>query len=256
MLKKDIPRGVVLYRGMSPFAAGKSFVVIAIFNSDNKKTGDMIQTYIILDSMKATDSLKTGDDKAVCGSCPLRGKFGKDRACYVNLGQGPRSVLDGYQRGIYPDYDSASHDDLFRGRVLRFGTYGEPVLIPLDIVKHLAYLVEDWTGYTHQFLRKEFQAYRHYFMASTHSARDRERATERGWRYFNTTNADAPDYKPLEGVIVCPASAEAGRVMHCEECRLCNGTFDNDSRKNIQIAVHGGFGQIAASKRLAVLNQL
>ena len=252
MKKKDMPSGVVLFRGRSPFANNQPFAVIAILGkSANKKTGNMIQIYIILDSMKATDSIRTGDDEAVCGDCPLRGLLGKVRTCYVNLGQGPRSVFEGYQRGIYPDYEPSIHDELFMDRYIRFGAYGEPVLIPVELVEHLATLAAGHTGYSHQFGKPQFQVFRKYFMASTHTESDRRRAESLGWRWFNTVTSD----ERLPGAIVCPASAEAGKRATCAECRACNGSHgDNDRRKNIQIQIHGGFGQIAASKKLAILN--
>ena len=263
------PRGVVLYRGNSPFN-GAPYVVIALFSSSNKKTGDMVQTYILLDDGRSPiDAVHSGADKAICGDCPMRAAAGfTGRRCYVNIGQGPQIVHKGdrprdaedapfdldRRPGAYPDYVPADHDRFFAGRMIRWGTYGEPVLIPIDMVARLSVLARGWTGYTHQWLRPEFEAYKAFFMASVHTPAEGAEANSRGWRYFRAAhNATA---RP--GECVCPASEEAGRVATCETCNLCKGRggAPEGARlpRNIVISTHGGTAVMAASRRLSVLD--
>jgi hypothetical protein len=45
--------------------------------SKNKKTGGMIQTYIIRTDMSPLDAMRQDKDKAICGNCPLRGSTKK-----------------------------------------------------------------------------------------------------------------------------------------------------------------------------------
>ena len=246
--KPKAPLGVVLHRGRSPFADGAYVVIALLGKSSNEKTGGMIQTYIIVDdAAKPTETVKAGTDGIVCGDCPLRGILGKmGRACYVNLGQGPRAVHEAYRAGKYAEYDPAQHDQFFAGKMIRFGTYGEPVLIPIDMVRHLAGLAAGWTGYTHQWSKPEFAAYRDFFMASVHDARGAEHAKHLGWRFFRSgVGATA-----TKGEIVCPASAEAGKRITCEQCGICNGRGPNDTpnRESVVINIHGGFGVMAAAK--------
>jgi len=247
------PLGVVLHRGRSKFADG-NFVVIALLSeSANDKTGGMIQTHIIVDgAAKPTDTVKDGTDAIVCGDCALRGLMGElGRACYVNLGQGPRMVHESYMAGKYAEYDPALHDEFFRGRSIRFGSYGEPVLIPIHIVRHLAGLCDGWTGYTHQWAKPEFAEYRAFFMASVHDQRGVDHATHNGWRFFLSTLDDAD----VPGTILCPASAEAGKRLTCIECGICNGRGPNDTpdRRSVRLKVHGGFGVMAAAKKTPAL---
>lgn len=248
------PLGVILHRGVSPFT-GEPFVVIATLGeSSNSKTGNMAQIYIILDTAeKPTDSLKSGNDAAVCGDCPLRGILGKLRTCYVNLGQGPRMIHDAHRRGRYVDYVPAEHDRFFRGRKIRFGAYGEPVLIPLPTVAHLASISAGWTGYTHQYRRPEYQGYRAYFMASVHSVAEGAAANAAGWRYFRASN----DGAPAVGEIVCPASDAGGWARDCTTCNACRGAGSRGVGatlpRSVVIGTHGGFGTMHAAKRSAVL---
>jgi hypothetical protein len=248
MAKPTKPLGIVLHRGQSPFASGQYVVIALLGKSSNEKTGGMIQTYVIVDdAAKPTETVKAGTDSIVCGDCPLRGILGKmGRACYVNLGQGPRAVHQAYLAGKYAEYDPAIHDRFFAGKMIRWGTYGEPVLIPLATVQHLNGLASGWTGYTHQWSKPEFAAYRDVFMASVHDSRSADHAKHLGWRYFRS----AVDATPGPGEIVCPASKEAGKRTTCADCGICNGRGPNDTpnRVSVVIAIHGGFGVMAAAK--------
>ena len=61
-------------------------------NSANSKTGGMIQTWFLWKHSSPIDAIKSGDDAAICFDCPHRGDgTGKNRACYVNIGQAPLS---------------------------------------------------------------------------------------------------------------------------------------------------------------------
>lgn len=253
------PLGVIIHRGVSPFPdqTGKHhpYVVVALLGrSSNKKTGRMIQTYIIVDSArKPTEAIRFGDDVAVCGDCPLRGILGRLRGCYVNLGQGPRAVHDALSRGRYVPYSAELHDRFFVGRRIRWGAYGEPVLIPVSIVAHLSTVSDGWTGYTHQWKRPEFASYRPYYMASVHSVDEGRAANAAGWRYFRATNGGAP----APGEVVCPASAEAGYRRSCQTCNACGGAGDRPIGaplgRSIVIATHGGFGTMASAAHIPAL---
>jgi hypothetical protein len=260
------PLGVILHRGRSDFD-GSPYVVIMPLGkpSKNGKTGKMLQTYIIRSHVHPVQAVRTGGDSAICGAgdtaCPLQGVFvrkrgkRKFRACYVNVGQGPAMVYSAFRRGRYVDYSSIDHDQFIRGRKIRFGTYGEPVLIPLGLMHHLASISAGWTGYTHQWSKVQYAGYRQYLMASVHGLTgpwSREHAKHLGWRTFRTMRGGLP----ADSEILCPASLEAGKRLTCEQCRLCDGAGTRKaglSLVDVYIPGHGGKAIMSAINHLPIL---
>lgn len=211
-------RGLILHRGISP-GTGDPYVVIATLESANEKTGNMVTVWIVRDDASPTDAKQRGEDHATCLDCPLH-LFG---GCYVVVQNAPRAIWECYKAGGYEEYHPAKHDGLIFNRTVRWGGYGEPVLVPVEIVRRWSVALADgWTGYTHQWRRREFQGYRSYFMASCHSVRQAELAQEMGWRSFRDT-ADLDAEPVIRGEFLCPASYEAGQRLTCDECCACDG---------------------------------
>ena len=211
-------KGAVLYRGASPFVPEDSdnrYAVILTFQSDNRKTGDMAQVWIIAESTSPLEARKLGLNAIVCGDCPVKA------LCYVNLAQRPRTLYEAYQRGAYPDYDQAAYEHVVAEKGVRFGAYGDPVLIPLPIVERLAVASGGrYTGYTHQWRLPEYQAYRPYFMASVETLDDIALAESMGWRWYMVT----PDEIPA-GAVLCPHQVESRKYeVNCNTCWACNGS--------------------------------
>jgi hypothetical protein len=267
------PLGVILHRGTSAFD-GSPYVVIMPLGkpSKNGKTGKMLQTYIIRSHVHPVQAVRSGGDLAICNDCPMRGlvsfpkrtdyvdvsrkrKNKRFRACYVNVGQGPAMVYGAFKRGRYVDYVPGLHDQFIRGRKVRFGTYGEPVLIPLEVVQHLASLSAGWTGYTHQWSNLAYLDYQRFFMASVHGKTgpwSREHAKSLGWRTFRTMRGGEPD----DSEVLCPASLEAGKRLTCEQCRLCDGAGTRKAGLqlvDIYIPGHGGKAIMSAVANLPIL---
>ena len=212
-------------------------VVIATLTSDNTKTGNMIQVWILRSDMSPVEAVKSGSDSLICGNCPHRGRGFRDRSCYVNVGQGPRSVYQAYRNGRYPYLPLCDYASVFTGRSVRFGAYGDPCHIPLGIVRWIVFYADKVTGYTHQWTDRGYSAYREHLMASADSESEYRQAKQAGWRVFRVREAGAP---LLAGEIMCPASDESGRRTQCDRCGLCNGCKTNhDRRKDIAIVVHG-----------------
>ena len=247
------PLGVILYIGPSRID-GKRIVLIATLSTDNEKTGNMIQTWILLADTPPIEAINTGDDKAICGDCPLRGivealanKTGKHstrnrmRGCYVSVKNAPRAVYDAFKRGRYEYWDKETHAQYFEGRKLRLGAYGDPVAVPLPIWKRVLPLCVGWTGYSHQWKRIKYQRWSKYIMASTHSEAENALARRLGWRSFRTRTADQP-IAPDE--IVCPASDEAGKRLTCETCLACCG--GRPQQRSIVIIGHGSPAVLAS----------
>ena len=210
--------------------------VIATMETENAKTGDMVQVWILSRANNPVDAVRNGSDADVCLDCKHRGTGQKDRTCYVRVYQAPYAVWSAYQRGRYPILAMADYGEVFRGRKIRFGAYGEPVLIPLAIVAELSRVSDGRTGYTHQWRNAAYQAYAQYIMASVDTPQEYDDAKRLGWRTFRVRTADGA-LLPRE--IVCPASDEGQHKSTCADCQLCSGTFANDPRKDIAIVIHG-----------------
>jgi hypothetical protein len=219
------PLGVILYENEEIVA-----IATKLFDaSTNSKTGGMVQTYILVKSVKPTEAIKLGLDISICGMCPARGDgTGKERYCYVNLGQGPRSVYDAWQRGRYVPLDS-DNVRWFDGKRIRLGSYGDPAFVPVSIWERILKNASGWTGYTHQWRTAGLQAF---CMASADNEREATEAQAMGYRTFRVGRG-----KALANEIVCPASEEAGKKTTCERCGLCQGA--SKKAKNILIAPHG-----------------
>jgi len=259
------PLGVILHRGRSAFDGSPYVVIMPLGKSSNSKTGKMLQTYIIRSHVHPVQAVRTGGDSAICGAgdtaCPLQGIFvrkrgkRKFRACYVNVGQGPATVYGAFRRGRYVDYVPALHDQYIAGRKVRFGTYGEPVLIPLELLQHLASISAGWTGYTHQWSNLAYAGYRQYLMASVHGLTgpwSREHAKSLGWRTFRTMRGG----EPADDEVLCPASKEAGHRLSCMTCRLCDGAGVRKiglDMVDVYIPGHGGKAIMSAVANLPIL---
>jgi hypothetical protein len=227
------PLGYVLWSGKS-WIDGKQVMCIATgFNgSSNRKTGNLIQTYILAKEANPVTAIKQNLDRSVCGDCVHRGSDGgKGRTCYVNIGQGPRSVYDAWERGRYlTEWDS----EIFRDRIIRLGTYGDPAVVPLFIWDDVLRYSTGHTGYTHQWENPTIYGHARYCMASVDSEEEQARANALGWRTFRVTpNEYAPK---TENEVLCPASELAGKKLTCSQCLACGG---GDRRSNIYIPAHG-----------------
>jgi len=252
-------REAIIYQGPS-MLDGSPIVVIVTDASKNAKTGPMLQTWILRQDVAPHHAIKTGDDASICGNCPHRGewdealqKWTSKRTCYVKTFQAPLSVWKRYQRGGYEDL-SRMHDYstelaiLGTGRMVRIGSYGDPMAVPLHVWESLTSRAAGWTGYTHQWKtlmtwdryrgdfkaseRKKWQAL---VMASADSEGDARDAARYRWRYFRVMGKGQQPATSLE--MRCPASKEAGVKSACATCKLCMGTTSK-ARKSIAINIH------------------
>jgi hypothetical protein len=106
--------GFVLYSGKS-LLSKQPIVAIATLYSENAKTGDMIQLWILPAEISPLDALKQNHNSGACGRCALQGAFDSKlgrmvrRVCYVNIGQAPQAIWQAYQRGRYPRFNPRRH---------------------------------------------------------------------------------------------------------------------------------------------------
>jgi hypothetical protein len=236
------PRGYVIYRGPS-LIDGRPIVAVAITKSSNRKTGNMVQTYIIRADIDPRDASRTGEDYSICGTCPHRGIAAPDkvgglavgRSCYVVIGQGPLLV---YKSLVAGKYGSASTHKAMAA--LGKG----PAAVPSYIWESLISEAKDHTAYSHQATTQGADFRPDMFMRSSDSLADAAIAWGRGQRTFRIVRDVADVMKGRE--ILCPASEEAGRKTTCHKCGLCGGA--SVKAKSIAIVAHGaGAGLIGAA---------
>ena len=251
--------GFIVYEGPSRID-GSPIVMIATLKTGNEKTGQLVSTWIIRSDKHPMDAINDGSDSAICGNCPLRGeirpasertkpgKFGgetcnKGRSCYVNVAQAPAAIYKAYKAGKYTVLTKEARRQ-FIGRGLRYGSYGDPVAVPMQAWKLLESLCtgKAQPGYTHQWRNTRFKAWSKKLMASTHTEQECEEARAMGWRTFRTI-LKLEDKTGAE--IICPASKEAGYKATCETCGACNGRkSEKDGRASVAIVAHGGDGKL------------
>ncbi len=214
--------GVILYDGPSELD-GSPIVMIATFRTRNVKTGNAIQTWIIRSDKNPYNAIHDGSDSAICGSCPLRGVIKNDRnfgrSCYVAVHNAPNHIYKAYKSGSYEHY-SSKHSGIFAKRVLRLGSYGDPVAVPLSVLLPIIKNSLAVIGYTHQWEDSRFVEWQNYLMASVQSESGRLSAKAMGWRTFRMRLAGSP---LMPGEFVCPASPEGGDKMDCSRCLACSG---------------------------------
>ena len=128
---------------------------------------------------KADRKAKGIDKDVTCATCGLcKGNATSARSitiekhgqhadrCYVSM-KAPNSIYRAWKAGRYAKLVDLS---MLAGKRVRFGSYGDPVYIPFPIVKAIASVAKNYTGYTHQWQRPQYRAYAQFFMASTNAA--------------------------------------------------------------------------------------
>ena len=211
---------------------GQPVVTIATLKTSNRKTGNLIQVWILREDQNPLEALKTGADVSVCGDCKHR-----NGTCYVQVGQAPAQVWKSYKRGIYKDFSELTEKDkraLFNRKV-RFGAYGDPVLIRVKQIKALLALTKStFTGYTHAWDNPLFQDYRAFFVASVDSKAEFFQAKRTFWKTFRVRT----ESESLEkNEFACPASVEAGTRKTCFDCMACSAF--KKGKGSPAIIVHG-----------------
>jgi len=201
--------------------------------SKNPKTGDMLQTWIMRYDTDPQEAVDNGKDASVCGNCPLRPIHYKaknmPKPCYVHTWQAPKATWNANKDLEVTDSETVVQ--LVSGRKVRRGAYGDPTAVPQGVWSMLDN-GETSTGYTHQW--KQEKRLQGMVMASVHTPEERLEAKALGFRTFRVM--DTLELQP--GEVLCPASKEAGERTSCEKCGLCNGSKENDKRKDVAIVAH------------------
>lgn len=206
------------------------------FETSNSKTGDLIQNnFIPFDWINSDAKISTLSDKAVCFDCKHSKE--EDATCYVRKGNSEMGLASKVRSlrkiGLdnIPELSPELEADLLEaveGRGVRFGSYGEPILLGHELVDKISKRAKFWTGYTHQWHKNAWA--KDYFMASVESTFVDKAAKNMGWRTFFVGDSIGSEN------VTCPASKEAGQKTTCENCKLCMGT--QSKAKSVTIKPH------------------
>ena len=245
--------GAILWRGKSALD-GSPIVLIATglkLGSANAKTGNLVQTWILSDTMTPQEAVDSGADFAICGDCPHRGIVvdGKNvgRACYVTIFQAPRNIFSTYKRGRYKNH-IASAKELLAGHSIRLGAYGDPAAIPFEVWESMLDMRQSHTGYTHQWKTADSRFSR-VCMASADKPQEAQEAQALDYRTFRVGMKADEKRRDLKEFL-CPASKEAGVKTNCAACLACGG-HSSKNAASVFIPVHGSiakmnqFGKVA-----------
>lgn len=234
------PTGYVLWEGQSPFNQ-QPIVAVLTVRSSNRKTGDIPQVWILHRDLHPSQALATGWDESICGDCQHRGDgTGKNRSCYVEIGKAPAAVWRAYQRGSYPAADGWHRVAMLArisGRAIRRGAYGDPGMLPADVVQRLNREHDGGhRGYTHQWQYSWASWTAGTFMASCDHPTDVVAASAGGWRTFQVVA------QGQGGTIgrVCPATV-TGSQAQCATCTQCDGKHGH-----IFVEAHGAGAALIA----------
>jgi hypothetical protein len=182
------------------------------------------------------------NDSASCMDC-IHSKL-QNKSCYVRKGfaeYGLKAKVDSlHKQYIKGGIDFVSRELIpvieapkVAGKFVRFGAYGEPVLLGEKAVSSIASSAQNFTGYTHQWRVPQYAWARLYFMASVETEALQSLANDLGFRTFRVRPRGV---SPLMTEVVCPASKEAGRKTTCSNCALCKGA--SSKAKNVTIIKH------------------
>ena len=200
--------------------------------STNKKTGWMIQTYILREDIPPHKAVWEGEDISICGNCKLREnrwkKKGELNGCYVNVARAPLSIWKSYKKGNIPYIKPENLPNRYN-RPIRKGSYGEPAIVPYSIWEKLQKTTSKvGSSYTHMWNEPNFdKQFLKTGMASVDSSEEKIIANKMGARTYRIID----DMKEMhDDEILCPNTTQQ---RQCFECNLCSGNLTK--AKNIVI---------------------
>ena len=237
--KRKTPNGMVIYNGPSALEPDVNIVVIMTgleHGTSNKKTGDMVQAWILREDMKPSEASATGQDVAICGDCPHRRSQGG--GCYVDPSKAPLSIWKAYKKGNYPTVTPKDAAVLLAGMWVRFGAYGDPSAVPIKVWDPIVLTAKKRSGYTRQWKRFDVKQWG-FLMASTMTEEETTEAQAMGWRTFRIRSEDAD---LMANEIDCPSAKDDSLMpITCAACNLCEGRDFEKKRiaKSITVEIHG-----------------
>ena len=197
---------IILYQGAS-LINGQPIVALAQSDSTNKKTGNMIQTFILDATVDPLEASRTGRDSSICGSCPHRGTPNNNdkgqatnRTCYVTLAHAPLGKYKAYKKGVYGTKTATLKEIAEFGSLqgVRLGTYGDPCAVNNEVWQALTSKALYSTAYTHAAINPMPES----IMTSTDNLKQSVDAWSRNERTFRVISHVDQLYKRREDIYV------------------------------------------------------
>ena len=234
--KKDMKpfNSAVIWEGKSPYD-GAEIMVLAVCIKDpskNRKTGWMIQIYILVKSVSPVEAVKLGLDASVCGNCSMRWNNGG--GCYVL----PIWITPTWKKGLEAPRITPTELAKLANKYntpIRQGAWGDPAFVPMDVWEELENAVSNKKGssYTHQW-EWVSPEYAKFSMASVENLKQKADAQAKGYRTYRIVDDES---EIVEDERLCLNSS---RGIQCRECGECGGNRSKAShrQKNIAIVKH------------------
>jgi len=224
----------VIWEGKSPYD-GAEIMILAVCIKDpsnNRKTGWMIQIYILVKSVSPVEAVKLELDASVCGNCSMR--WNKGGGCYVL----PIWMTPMWKKGLEAPRITPTELAKLANKYntpIRQGAWGDPAMVPMDVWEELENAVSNKKGssYTHQW-EWVSPEYAKFSMASVENLKQKADAQAKGYRTFRIVDDES---EIVEDERLCLNSS---RGIQCRECGECGGNRSKAShrQKNIVIVRH------------------
>lgn len=218
---------LIFYQGPSVLDGSEIIGVLSGLDgtSSNKKTGNVVQSWILSAEQDPIKAAATGKDAAVCGDCELR--HHKKGACYVVLLHGPQNIYHSAKSGNIPKLQDLTSQErqklsrMLRKRPIRLGSYGDPAAVPAAAWDPILKYPPNHTGFTHQWQNAAAAWLKGRVMASVETRSAAAAAQAAGWKTSRTSITGKADRNET----ICLNKTVA--AFQCDECHLCDGKSRN-----------------------------
>lgn len=208
--------------------AGIVHVISANFSANRKLGQDrlILQTYHFSEDQVKFNDLK--QDNKNCLNCRFSYNSGNGK-CYTHLGLmglGVRTMLKRLHKKQVPEFNEEQWQSFIKKlrllniELIRFGAYGEPVLLGEQLIIDLLKTNhQKYTGYTQTWNNPVYGFGRKYFKGSVHSLQELAEAHLRGYSCYLAAK------KPEKIGVICPNDLAK---VNCVDCGLCNAAYTPD----------------------------
>ena len=217
---KKISGAITIWEGPSEFDGTPIKVVMTgyIKDSENEKTGPLVQVFILPSDEKPINAFKA-KKSSVCGDCIYNGG-----GCYVNWGRLTPTWTASKRKFISLELASW----LVTGLRVRLGAAGDPSAVPTYVWETLLKGADSWTGYTHSWKNCD-PALRRIVMASCDNDDETKQAISLGWNVFHVHDGKIDDN--IDYVRCLSGSPDSnGLPKTCFSCMMCHGVRSSKAR--------------------------
>ena len=181
----------VIWEGKSPYDGAEIMLLGGAVKapSRNRKTGWMIQMYILVKNVPPVEAVKQELDASVCGNCSMR--WNKGGGCYVT----PLWMTPMWKKGV--EAPRITPTELARlankyNTPIRQGAYGDPAFVPMYVWEELENAVSNKKGasYTHQW-ESVSPEYAMFSMASVENLKQKADALALGYRTYRQVDNES-----------------------------------------------------------------